>query len=98
MSTWLEHAYDERCRELATAGQQTAAILDEAHRLRDERDALLAALQRIVACDEHDPDGLRDTWKDLTYRCMAIAREAIAEATGGRSTENGAPVQPEGLV
>jgi hypothetical protein len=41
---------------------------------------LLAALKRIEACDEHDPDGLRDTWKDLCYRCMAIAREAIAKA------------------
>jgi hypothetical protein len=43
---------------------------------------LLAALKRIVACDEHDPDGLRDTWRDLTYRSIEIARTAIAKAEG----------------
>jgi len=45
VSIWLEHAYDERCRELVAERDLNETILSEAHRIRDERDALLAALK-----------------------------------------------------
>jgi hypothetical protein len=78
--TTLHHTGGRKSEDTRRSLEAFALMREALKREREMNAELLAALKRIEACDEHDPDGLRDTWKDLCYRCMAIAREAIAKA------------------
>ena len=45
--TWLDHAYEERCRELEALRDLHESVVGTAHQLRDERDALLACCKEL---------------------------------------------------
>ena len=73
---WLEHAYDERCRELTALQDLHESVMATAHRLRDERDALLAALKGILA-------GRPELWGDSVVNgrlALKIDEEAVDAA------------------
>jgi len=73
-SGWLEHAYDERCRELTALQELHESVVGTAHRLRDERDALLAACKE--ALDHIDGNPVE------VHEAFAVLHAAIAHAEG----------------
>jgi hypothetical protein len=60
--------------------------------------ALVVALQQIrLAPLSHGDEAIAEILR-IADEAIAAAEIAAASREGGRSTENGAPVQPEGLV